>query len=187
LQVGLGEQQLGECDAHLPAAREFFGSAAPVALGEAETGQHRPHLRLDRIPVARAKFVLGVMESVGHLRVFGALGVELCHPVCEGYLLVFQLAQLRENRHAFGENAPPRKRQPLLREVADRDIPGPGNRTRVESLHPRQNLEQRGFTRSVRAHNTHPVLGCNHPVHVLKEDLGPVTFPGGGELDHRGA
>ena len=80
-QVGLFEQQLGQRDAHLPAAGELFGAALPIALRETEAGEHRADLRFDGVAVARAEFAFGAVEAVGHLGVFRAGGVELGHAV----------------------------------------------------------------------------------------------------------
>ena len=75
-QVGLFEQQLGQRDAHLPAAGELLGAALPIALAEAEAGEHGADLRFDGVAVARAELAFRAMEAVGHLRVLGAGGIE---------------------------------------------------------------------------------------------------------------
>ena len=73
-QVRLFEQQLGQRDAHLPAAGEFLGAARPVFLPEAQTVQHRAHLRFDGVAVARVEFASDALVALGHLRVFGGAG-----------------------------------------------------------------------------------------------------------------
>ncbi len=50
------------------------------------------------------------MEAVGHLRVFGAGGVKLGHPLGELFLLFFEGAQAGENGHAFREDGAAGKR-----------------------------------------------------------------------------
>ena len=57
-QVGLCQQQLGQRNAHLPAAGELSVRRSPVGLGEAEAGEHGAHLRLQRVAVAGAEFGL---------------------------------------------------------------------------------------------------------------------------------
>ena len=54
-QVGLCQQQLGQRDAHLPAAGEFFGLARPVCLAEAEAGEHGADLRVECVAVEGTK------------------------------------------------------------------------------------------------------------------------------------
>ena len=67
-QVRLFEQQLGQRDAHLPAAGEFFGAPGPVLLAEAQAVQHGAHLRFDRVAVAIAEFGVDVVQAVGRRR-----------------------------------------------------------------------------------------------------------------------
>ena len=118
-QVGLFEQQFGQRDAHLPAARELFRAPFPIALREAEAGEHCAHLRFHRVAVARVKLALGRVEAVGHLRVFGARGIELGHAARQLFLLFFQRPQVVEDRHAFGENGAAGKRKAVLRQIAE--------------------------------------------------------------------
>ena len=51
-QPGAAQQQLGQRDAHLPAAGERLGGFLEVGPFEAETAQHGVHLRLDAVAVA---------------------------------------------------------------------------------------------------------------------------------------
>ncbi len=104
-QVRLFEQQFGQRDAHLPAAGEFLGAALPIGMREPEPGQHRSHLRLDGVAVARAKLAVQLMKTVGHLRVFGAGRIELRHLVRQLLHLLFHVCSDGEDRHAFGEHA----------------------------------------------------------------------------------
>ena len=46
-QVGLLQQQLGQREAHLPAAGKLLGLAVPVVLAEAQAVEHRADLRFD--------------------------------------------------------------------------------------------------------------------------------------------
>ena len=108
-QVGLLEQQFGERDAHLPAARKLLRAPFPIALREAEAAEHCAHLRFHRIAVARVELALCHVEAVGHLRVFGARGVKLGHAVRQLFLLFFKRPQVVEHRHTFGENGASRE------------------------------------------------------------------------------
>ncbi len=75
-QVGLGQQQLGQRDAHLPAAAELIGLARPVLLAEAEAGEHGAHLRIERVAVEGVKALLQHGVALGGGFVFGAGVVE---------------------------------------------------------------------------------------------------------------
>ena len=52
-QIGFLQQKFGEGDAHLPAAREFFGLTRPVVTMKAKAGEHLTDLRLKRVAIAR--------------------------------------------------------------------------------------------------------------------------------------
>ena len=64
-QVGLGEQQLGERDAHLPAAAELVGQARPVLFAEAEAGEHGAHLGVECVAVEGVEALLQQGEALG--------------------------------------------------------------------------------------------------------------------------
>ena len=53
-QVRLLQQQLGQRDAHLPAAGKFFGLPRPVFLAETQPCKHRADLGLDGVAVVSA-------------------------------------------------------------------------------------------------------------------------------------
>ena len=56
-EVGLLQQELGEGDAHLPAAGEFFGVALPVFLGEAEAAEDGADLGVEGVAVVGVELV----------------------------------------------------------------------------------------------------------------------------------
>ncbi len=75
--IRLLEQQLGQRDAHLPAARELLGPAFPVLFSESQAIEHGPHLRLDRIPVVSTKLAIEPVKTICHTAVFFARGIEI--------------------------------------------------------------------------------------------------------------
>ena len=97
-QVRLFEQQFGQRDAHLPAAGELFRVPRPIVLAEAEAGEHRSDLRLDRIAVARAELAVQPVEAVGDLRVLLAGGIQFRHAMRQGFLFLLDRADVRETR-----------------------------------------------------------------------------------------
>ncbi len=122
--VGLFEQQLGERDAHLPAAGEFLGAAGPIFLAKSESVEHRADLRLDRVAVAIAKLGVDVMEAVGGGGVFGAGGIELAELVVQRFELLLHFAKVGEDAHAFGEDGAAGEREAVLRKIALGDALG---------------------------------------------------------------
>ena len=184
-QVGLFEQQLGERDAHLPAAGELFGAAFPIALRKAEAAEHGAHLRFDGVAVARAELAFGLVKPLGDLRVFRAGGVEFGHAVGQVLLLLFELAQVGEHGHALGEDGAAGEREPFLRQVAEGDALLGGHDAGIESLDAGQHFQERRLAGAVGAHDAGAFVGRHQPVGVFKKDSGAVTFSRPCELDHR--
>ena len=182
--VRLGQQQLRERDAHLPAAREMFGAPRPVFLLEPEPVKHRAHLRLNRVAISIAKFRIDVVQTIGCGFVFGARWVELAETVVERLQLLLHFMKIGEHAHAFGENRAAGKRQAILRKIALRDAFLRGHRAVVERLHPAQNLQQRRLARAVSADQTRALFRRDEPVAILEEKFVAETFSGAGQLDH---
>ena len=183
-QVRLFEQQLGERDAHLPAAGKFLGALVPFFMRKAQARQHGSHLRFNGVAIAVTELTVQVMETVGHLRVLGPGGIQFAHLVRELFHLHFHLLQRGEHRHALGEHAAAGEREAVLRQVAGADAARDAELAVVERFHARQHFEQRGFAAAVRAHQAGTVLGRDHPVEIFKQQLGAEAFAGAGELDH---
>ena len=133
-------------------------SAASSLPKETPAREHRPHLRLQRIPVARPELALDRVKPVRHLRILSARRIEIGHAVRQRLHLLLHLAQAVEHRHALGEHAPSGQRQPILRQIPRRDPLRPVNRPVVERFHPAQDLEQRRFARPVAP--TNPQRSC---------------------------
>ena len=64
-EAGFLQEQLGERDAHLPAAGELFGLALPVFLGEAEAAEDGADLGVERVDVVDVEVVGDVGVAVG--------------------------------------------------------------------------------------------------------------------------
>ncbi len=156
----------------------------PFTLRKAQSGQHGAYLRLDSETVAGAKLAFSAMKAVGHLRVFGAAGVEFGHAARQVFLLRLQCAQAREHSHALGEDGAAGERKPFLGKVPDGDSFLRGDGARIEALHPAQDLEQRGFPCAIGADDADAFVGCDQPVDRFKKDFGAVPFACPGELNH---
>ncbi len=183
-QVGLFEQQLGQRDAHLPAAGEFLGAALPVAFAEAEAAEDSTHLGFDGVAVARAELAFGAMKAVRHGGVFGAGRIEVAHPRGQLLLLFLERPQFVEHRHAFGEYGAAGERESFLGQITDGDAALHGDVAGIEALDPGQHLEQGRFSGAVSAHEAGAFLGRHQPIGAFKKDFGPVAFPGPAELNH---
>ena len=183
-QVGLRQQQLGERDAHLPAAGELFGVARPVFFAEAETVEHGADLRVERIAVVHAKMAEDNLVAIGHLRVLVGVVIEFRDFVRELFHLLFERAQIGEDRHALVEDGAAGKLQAVLRKVAESRVLGRDDRTVVECLEAAENFQQRGFAGAVSADQADTRVRRDQPIEIFEEEFGSESFAGGGELNH---
>ena len=141
-RFGFFEQQLGQRDAHLPAARKLFRAPRPVALRKAEAGEHCAHLRFHGVAVARAKFALGPLEAVGHLRIFGAGRIEFGHADSERLQFPLELPHAGKYGHALRENGAAGDLQPVLRQISEPHALGRRKRAIIELLQAGDNFKQ---------------------------------------------
>ena len=56
-QRRLLQQQLGQCDPHLPTAGKLLRAALPILFAESQTAQHGAHLRIQRVNVVHMQQV----------------------------------------------------------------------------------------------------------------------------------
>ncbi len=125
-----------------------------------------------------------MVEAVGHLRVFGARGIELGHAVRQLFLLFFERPQVVEDSHAFGENGAAGKREAILRQIAEGRAFLGDDGTGIQAFDSRQHLKQRRFSSAVGADDARALVGRHQPIDIFKEDFGAVAFACPGELDH---
>jgi hypothetical protein len=184
--VRLLQQQLRQRDSHLPAAGEFLGSARPVVLAEAEAVQHTSNLRFDRIAVARAKLTVDSMEAVGDRRILSPGRIQIRHLVRERLQLDFHIAQIGKHRHALGEYGAAGQGESILREIAGGQAAHGCQRPVIEAVDTGQNLEKRGFSGSIRAHDAGALPGRDEPVEFFKQQFMAESFAGPGQLNHVG-
>jgi len=183
-QVRLLQEQFGERQPHLPAARKFVGLALPVFFAKAQPLQHAPHFSFDRVAVAGAEFVLQAVIAVGDVGVLRAGVIELRDFMSELFQFPLDGVQSGEHRHAFGKHSAAGKREAILREISCGRSLGDDERAVVEGVEACENLHQRGFAGAVRAHQSDAVVGRDQPVGVFKKKFVAETFSGAGELNH---
>ena len=184
-QPGPAEQQLGQCDAHLPAAGERLGGAFEVGGGEAEPAQDRVHLRLDAVAVP-------ILERVLDLAVARQGGVVLARGHTGVSELRFERAQLRLQREQRLERParllverPAGVGQPILRQVADRQAVRPRNLARVGLDLPGQHLEQRRLAGPVRAAEADALAVLNLPGDLVEQHPVAEGLVKVGDVEHR--
>ena len=177
-QVGLGQQQLGQRDAHLPAAAELVGLPRPIFLAEAEAGEHAAHLRVERVAVERVKALLQHGVALRRGLVLGPGVIELGQLPGQLLDLALHLAQFVEDGEAFFEDGAAGELQALLRQVADAHAARLLQRAVVERFQAGQHLHQRGFAGAVGAHQRGLFLVADEPVGLKKQHPRPEPLAG---------
>ncbi len=120
-KVGLGQQQLGQSDAHLPAAAELVSLPRPIFFTESESGEHSADLRVQRIPVERVKALLEHGISLSRSLVLRSGVVEHGQLAAEVLNLPLHIVQFVEDREALVKDRSAGQHQTFLRQVADAD------------------------------------------------------------------
>ena len=178
------ENQGGQRDPHLPAAREGFGRFLEIVGTETEAAQNAGHFQLDVVTVAVPELVLEVRVAFKHRLLFVARVAVVGELLLETRHFFLGVKQRLERAAGlFGQRAA-RVRQSVLREVADRQVRLAGDGAVVRLVEARQHPEQRGLSGAVRAAQPHPVSLGDLPGDPVEEGAASKPFRERGELEH---
>ena len=169
-QVGLAEQQLGQRDAHLPAAGKRLGRPLEIAGLEAEPLEHRPGAELDFVPAAQPETILQVAVAREHRVVLGLGDGRVAQPLLERVHFGLDGEQGRERAARFVEHRPAGMGQAVLRQVADGQRRRLEDGARVGLVEPRHHPEERRLAGAVRAAQTDALPGRDLPRDVVEQD-----------------
>src|SRR5581483_12076710 len=183
-QVRFLEQQLGQGDAHLPAAREFLGSAPPLLFRETEAGEHRSNPGLGRVPVERLKLVLHAVKPLGGGAIFFARRVQTAQLFSQFALLALERQHFRKNAQTFLKDGSARQGQAVLGQITYAQAPGPIDPARIERLQPGEDFEQRGLAAAIAADQANAVLRRYEPVESVEEEPLAKALASPGQLKH---
>ena len=180
--VGPHEQDAGQRDAHLPAARERAHVAVHHGGVEAEAGQDLAGARLEGVAAQLVEARLHVPEAIDErLHLVGALGVG------ERVLEVAELGGDGRDGpgavHRLRHGAPAGHLAHVLREVADGHAAVDGDLPLVRLLLARDEAEQRGLAGAVRADQPHLLPVVQGGRGLQEQDLLPVLLRYGVEAD----
>jgi hypothetical protein len=168
-QVGLGQQELGESDAHLPAAAELIGLAAPILFGEAEAGEHSADLGVERVAVEGVKALLKHGIALGCGVVLGAGVVKLGKLAGEPLHLRLHLAQFVKDGEALFKDRSAGELKALLRQIADAHAAGLLHLAVVQRFKASKDLHQSGLAGAVGADQRGLLLATDEPVGLQEE------------------
>ena len=145
--VGAPEQQSGQSDAHLPAARELLCLTLAVALGKTEPGEDAADLGFDGVAAAALELFLefGVAMHQVVEAIDGPLDLRL-----DGAHLFFGGQQVGYGREDFVVQRAAGLDSGVLGQVADDRRLGQSDLATVRLLQAGHDLEQRRLARAVR-------------------------------------
>src|SRR6185437_13826878 len=127
---------------------------------------------------------LKAMEALGNLLVLVTFMVHLRHAISEFFHLALHVMDVFKNREAFSEHSAAGERETILGQVAAAHAALAVGGTVVKPINPGENLQQRGLSCAIRAHQTNTVVRGDEPVEILEQDFWAKTLAGLGELDH---
>ena len=163
------QQQLGQLDAHAPAAAELACRAREVFSLETEPEQRFLDLLLAVLAAEDMEAVRRVVEPVQQFLVLGALVVgPLGDLRRQAVDLLFQIEHFGESRLGLGIERRRVGHLHLLGQVSDRALAVTRDAARGGRLLPDEHLEHRRLARSVLAHQTDPVFGVDQKRYLLE-------------------
>ena len=182
-QVGASEQQLGQRDAHLPAAGKGLSRPVGVVGAEAESAQHGGDAQVHAVAVRQAEAVLQVGIAVEHRLVIGVRHAGVAQAVLDVVHLRLHVQERLEGAARFLEHRPARVGQAVLRQVADGEARRFDDGARVRVLEAGQHLEQGGLAGAVRAAEADTVAVPDLPGDVFEQRADPEGLGDVGELN----
>ena len=175
-QGWLLEQQLGQRNPHLPAARKLLGAPLPVFFRKPQPSQHRAHLRVERIDVMGLQHVHDVRVAIRRLLVFRRPRLLVAQGPRQLFGLGLHAAQLVKDAQTLFKDGLAAHGQPVLRQIPERRSLVLRNGPVIERLHPGQYLQQRAFAGAVAADEPRPLVGRDQPVHLLEQEFHSKSF-----------
>ncbi len=177
---GAPQEELGQLDAHAPAARELARGTAEIAPLEAQAEQRLLDVGLARVAAQQVVAVLRLVELQEQLRVgftlvvgaLGDLGRQALDLGFEPKHLLERLARLLDERRRVGHAH-------RLRQVADRAVAVDRHGARRGLLLARNQTQQGRLARTVAPHQADAVLGIYQKGYVVEK--GPASV-GDGEV-----
>ena len=185
-QAGPAEQQLGQRDAHLPAARERLGRLGEVVLAEAQAAQHGRDAQVDAVAVVAPEALLQLGVADQHRLVLALGNAVVAEPLLERVHLGLLVEQLGEGDRRLVEERPPAVVEAVLRQVADGQAGRLDDLARVGLVEAGQHPQEGRLAGAVRAAEADPVALADLPGHVLEQDAVAEGLVELGELDHGG-
>jgi len=167
-QVGAGDEQAGQGDAHAPAAGERAAGALHLGLGEAQPGQHLAGLGLPAVAAQGLEAVVQVAVVVGQpLGVLGGVG----HAVLQVAQARLEAGQLGVAGEGLGQHRGVAASGGLLPEGADADAPLAAHGAVLGGLLARDQVQEGALAPAVGADHADAVAGVDHQGHPGEQRL----------------
>ena len=158
-EVGLAQEELGQFDAHLPAAAELGHGAGEVAMAESESEEHLLGHLLALVAAEKGDLLGDVVVAVEEPGVVvglvvGALGNLVGEPFLESH----EVVDAAEGGEGLVDNGAGGVGDHLLGEVADLLAGGDDHGARLGLLPAAEDLEERRLAGAVLAHEANAVV-----------------------------
>ena len=178
------EQQLGERDAHLPAARKRLGRFREVRLAESEAVEHLRHAQVDAVAFLAPEEIREVVIPDEQRLVFALGERRVGQVVLDAIDLGLGLEQRREGERRLVEQRAAGMVEPVLRQIADGERRGPDDRAAVRLVEAGEHAEQRRLAGAVGTGEPDAFAGGDLPGHLVEQDAFAEGLREGLKLDH---
>ena len=165
------QQQLGECDPHLPATRECLAWMVEVFTLKTETPKHRGDFGLDVVSAPVSEGLLHIAVAFEHLIVFGGGDFRIAESSFEVTHLPLNGKHVIEGFTGFFEEGAAAMRQALLREIPNGQTAGPRDHACVGLIESGHHAKQCRLAGAVRTAQSDSVARLDLPGRRVEEDV----------------
>ena len=155
-----------------------------IVRAEAKAAQDRRDAQVHAVAVGEAEAILQLAVADQHRVVLVLRDRRVAKPVLDVVHLGLDVEQRLKRAAGFLEDRAARVRQPVLRQVADRQVGRLDDRARVRLVEAGEHLQQRGLAGAVRAAQADAVAVRDLPRDVVDQGAVAERFGEVGKLDH---
>ena len=175
--VRMLQEELGQFDAHAPAARELTRGTVEILPGKAQSLQGALQFSLVIHPAHHLQMVVEVGVALHQLHVVITLVVSsLQHLLVECFQLGLHPMKVGKGLFSLFPHRLPVTQHHDLWQVSHRGLLGHGNASRGGLLQSGQYLEHGALSGTVLAHEGHALTVVDDKTHILEESLGRKLY-----------
>src|SRR5262249_30301992 len=183
-EVWLSQQELGQGQAHLPAARKRFSLPLEVRGSETQPLEDGRRFELDTVPVVQAEAVLKIAVATEHRLMLFVRDAGIAQPLFEAVHFGLDGEQILECAAGLHEDGPSLVGQAILREVSDRQRRRLDDGARIELFEPGHHPQEGRLASAVWTTKANALAVVNLPGNRFEKGSSTERLGELGELNH---